>query len=648
MPSVGRKDGGTGSARQPAAAKRLDSNRASASSDIARQLLYLQRAAGNAAVEHLLGVVARDAVGVTDAAPSVAPAAVAPPAEGTETNRFGIVDHDGTIGKDKDPGLNLRAGPSVSAPIVGRLDHNDHLVVKREIGGGWLYVIVTDGKNKTATGYVSGVYVNADMPPDPSAPDPGATLYRIPTNERAHDFVRRRYGAATQETGQDERFFTNVLQFVNDQNGRHFVVTKTKPKKVGAVTTEVEDKELVAGGQIWVPSLDFALSLKGTVSAGSWQRNLVEKLKNIGEKLVAIPVFIAGLLWGALESIKDLFVGLFDLVWGTIKSLGHNLLDAAKAIWGLITSAKKRRALLEAIDTELREMVEKGSFLRKAFNWGRIIGYATMEVVSFVLLAGASAALKGSKFAARLAKLFKVIEEAPAIQKIVEGAAKLSKTKTAQSIIDKLGVVKDVGKAVVESKPGRVVGKAVGTTAGGAARIAAAPGRGLLKAAEWISEALKGLVRKSGRRAGKVGGRAELAAEAAAKRASQLKDLEFDPEKGGVTAGSRGEARDALRLQDSGDVPGPIRRANGKLNPLEDGADFVDGAGQLWDHKFAGKGRWDLKRFLDKIELIDLKNGENIMLNIEALSPTDLKALLTELDARGIRARFKFIPPLAP
>ena len=647
MPTVGRKDAGTDRAGQPVAARRVESDRPSPTSEIVRQLSFLQRAAGNAAVGQLLTAVARDAVAAKEPAPGVAPAAVAPPTEGTETSRFGIVDHDGTQGKDKEPGMNLRGGPALTSPILGRLENNEHVVVKRELGGGWLYVIVTDGKYKTATGYVSGVYVNTDMPPDPSAPDPEATLYRIPTQQRAHDFVRERYGAATQEKGQDERFFTNVLQFVNDQKGRHYVVTKSKTKKVGGMTTEVDDKELMAGGQIWVPSLDFALSLKGTVSAGSWQRNLVEKLKNIGEKLVAIPVFIAGLLWGALESIKDLFVGLFDLVWGTIKSLGHNLLDAARGIWDLITSAKKRRALLEAIDAELRNLVEKGSFLRKAFNWGRIIGYATMEVLSFVLLAGATAALKGSKFAARLAKLFEVIQKEPAIQKIVEGATKLSKTKAAQVIIDKLGAVKDVGKVVIESKPGRVVGKAAGTTVRGVAAVAAAPGRALIKTAEWVSEGFKRLVRK-GRRAGKVGGRAELAAEAAAKRAAQLKDLEFDPEKKRVTPSSRIEARDALGLQDSGELPGPIRRANGKVNPAENGADFVDGTGQLWDHKFAGKGRWDMKTFLKDIELNDLRNGENIMLNIEALSPTDLKALLTELDARGIRARFKFIPPIAP
>jgi hypothetical protein len=161
-------------------------------------------------------------------------------------------------------------------------------------------------------------------------------------------------------------------------------------------------------------------------------------------------------------------------------------------------------------------MLEKGGFLRHAYNWGRIIGYATMEVVSFVLLAGASAMLKGSRYAGRLAKLVKVIEEVPAIQKVVEGAAKLSKTKAARIIAEQLGTVKKAGKAVLESKPVRMVGKAVGKTAGAAGAIAAAPGRALIKTAEWIRKGIEGLAARYGKSARRVGAAAEVSADAAA------------------------------------------------------------------------------------------------------------------------------------
>lgn len=48
-------------------------------------------------------------------------------------------------------------------------------------------------------------------------------------------------------------------------------------------------------------------------------------------------------------------------------------------------------------------------------------------------------------------------------------------------------------------------------------------------------------------------------------------------------------------------------------------ADFVDGENGLWDHKFAKSGRgFDPAKYLDKIELNDIRNGERIMLNHEA------------------------------
>jgi hypothetical protein len=128
---------------------------------------------------------------------------------------------------------------------------------------------------------------------------------------------------------------------------------------------------------------------------------------------------------------------------------------------------------------------------------------------------------------------------------------------------------------------------------------------------------------------------------------ARLEALADDPDRGGVTPGSRLEARDALSLERSGDVPPPLRRANGRIDPHEDGADFVDGEGGLWDHKIARSGRgFDVAKYLDKIQFNDLRNGESIMLNHEGLTAEDRAALLAEIEARGIRDSFKFIPPL--
>lgn len=91
-------------------------------------------------------------------------------------------------------------------------------------------------------------------------------------------------------------------------------------------------------------------------------------------------------------------------------------------------------------------------------------------------------------------------------------------------------------------------------------------------------------------------------------RQERLDELADDPDRGGATPATRVEAADALALEEAGLVPGPLKRANGRVTPRESGADFVDGTGQLWDHKLAVSGPgWDPQTYLDKIELVDLR-----------------------------------------
>jgi hypothetical protein len=469
---------------------------------VGSSLLALQAQAGNAAVVQL--IVQRQGSGgtaVAEPAPTTAgppPTSVAaPPTEGKSVEQLGVIDND-TVGGG---GLNLRASPE--GAILTRLAHNDHVMVKRELPNDWVYVVATDGKAKGTAGYASRVYINTELPPDPSSPDPGATLHRIESGERAHDFVRRHYGASNIDTGQDQRFFTNVLQYVNEKSGRgRFFVKKIKMRGGGggiggSIGFPYEDIELVAGGKIWVPSLEYALALKGTVSAGSTLRDIAEKIKGIGKKLLAIPAFVAGLVIGALESIKDLFVGLFELVWGTVKSLGGNLVDAAQAIYGIATDPRKRRALLEAIDEGLRKRLETGSFLRKAYEWGRIVGYATMEVVAFILLAGATAALKAGKFAKFVEVL---VNESAAIQKTVKAAQALRKSEAVMKIAAKVGKAGEVA-AKVTSKAAPVT-KAAGKVAGAVGKVMGAPGEAILGTARGVATGWRKLRRALHRRSG--------------------------------------------------------------------------------------------------------------------------------------------------
>jgi hypothetical protein len=361
---------------------------------------------------------------------------VAPPTEGKTVDRIGVVD------AKKTGGLTLRENWTDKSPPIGgirALVHGKtHVYVQKDMGHGWFYVAVLDEPLKGATGYVAGAYINTDMPPDPSQPDAKAELHTVQAGEQGHVFVRNHpaYRGETQKKGQDERFFTNVLLHVNELKKKKGVYKKTvlRMKPGMLVPMQVEEVWLQAGEDIWVPSLEFALSLKGKVSAGSWARDWWEKVKGFAEKVAGVGAFIAGLVVGVLESIKDMIVGALEFLWDTLKSLGANLVQIAETIYDVVTNADKRKqmkdALLEALDQKLRSMWDAKGFLRRWYNRGWLIGYATMEIVSLVLPAGAAAAaMKGSKFAGQAARLLNALGDS----KIMSAVGSTSK-----KVIDKL------------------------------------------------------------------------------------------------------------------------------------------------------------------------------------------------------------------
>lgn len=395
-----------------------------------QRVIDLQRSAGNCAVSGLLQV-SRDG------------SAVPPPAKPPRpVNKLGVIDQDGRFAQGGLPGLNLRAAPSTNEPPapLGRFAHGkDHVYVKSALEGGWLEVVGTDGPLKGAAGYVYGHdpkhnHVNTDLPPDPEAPDPRAELHTVKAGEQAHVFVRNHpaYGKATQEVGQDERFFTNVMRVVNQKATRGGIYEQEVVRNTGwmGAPQTVTETWLRAGSTIWVPSLDYALSLKGVVSAGSWQRDALEKVKDFGKALAGGAAFLAGLAVGAVESIKDLFVGVVELLYDTLKSGGANLVEMAKSIYGLITDPKKRTALLEAVAGKLDSLWNAEGFFRRWYNRGWVIGYATMEVIAGFLLPGVGVALKGSKLAGAGAKLLKVVGSSR-IADTVSTVAKAGKAKLA-------------------------------------------------------------------------------------------------------------------------------------------------------------------------------------------------------------------------
>ncbi|WP_053225914.1 hypothetical protein [Solirubrobacter soli] len=102
------------------------------------------------------------------------------------------------------------------------------------------------------------------------------------------------------------------------------------------------------------------------------------------------------------------------------------------------------------------------------------------------------------------------------------------------------------------------------------------------------------------------------------------------------------EATDAVILESQGRLRG-LRRPDPDV-ARENGADFVEANGKLWDHKQAiSSGKWNQTKFLDRLEKYDLANGEDIILNVSQLSAADLAPLQKEIHDRGWTRRFILI-----
>ena len=168
----------------------------------------------------------------------------------------------------------------------------------------------------------------------------------------------------------------------------------------------------------------------------------------------------------------------------------------ARAIWGVITDPTKRQALLDSVEGELIEMLYKGSLMKRAYNWGRIVGYATMEVVTFILFAGAAVALKAGKFGANLAKLFEVLKQTEAIQKTIKAAEALRKTETAMKIVSTVEKAAEVGgKVMTKAKPVTDVAKKGAKVVG---KVLDAPGKATLGTAKVLTRGLRKIAAKYG------------------------------------------------------------------------------------------------------------------------------------------------------
>ena len=190
------------------------------------------------------------------------------PEGGTALNKPGIVAWDGS------PVLRLRSSPDTSSDdnITGFLPFNMTMEVVKEFPGDWYFVSTENGLQ----GYVAKTYVKTNLP------EPGAKLHKVEggPNGYAINIAQQYYGDVSDNFGQDNRFYVNVLAMVNGKN-------------VPNTTDGWQQVQFQADDYIWVPSHAFAQSMVGVVNSGSYSWNALD------------AVGLAGIVDGIEEKIKD-------------------------------------------------------------------------------------------------------------------------------------------------------------------------------------------------------------------------------------------------------------------------------------------------------------------------------------------------------
>ncbi|WP_245919610.1 LysM peptidoglycan-binding domain-containing protein [Melittangium boletus] len=341
---------------------------------------------------------------------------------GTKTSNELLFENGKEIGSfgrvSIDEGVNLRAAPG--GAILKWLPFNTRVFVSREYPGDCYFVTLDDG----SFGYVHSKYVSINPP------EPGAVLYKIKKDEGALQIVKKHYKGSAISWGQDERYYVNVLVEANRGKNPSGIY---KPYE-GADWSKTQTRETFL---IWVPTLDFAKSLRGKVSSGSISYEAWQAAKStasaVGDFYLAYSAFVAGLIHGALESIWDLLTGLVDLIkliWDILKSIfTKELFSDLKSLWELVQSLKPSQLIDAGINVFLSRW-NAPDFLRRWLFRGWVVGYAIAEI----LMAVVSGAATLVKWAGKAGKFSKLIAKLPKVLKLAEKVTEATKRIPEESL----------------------------------------------------------------------------------------------------------------------------------------------------------------------------------------------------------------------
>ena len=338
--------------------------------------------------------------------------------EGKAIELNGIVQHD--------EGTSLWPQPNRSESRLGILPLNTLVFVDTKDNNGWYSVyVIKHQKNKGLPvkkgthGYIPSERINTDMP------DSDAWLFRITKsgqgalslagevfpNHTIECLIKNRF--LTFACKNDYRFLVNVLVAVNQSKGRKFIY-KENPKDSW---TKVKTKK----GQIWVPGKQLMASMRGLVSSGSIS---YEMLSTIADIAIGIAGFVTGLLHGAVMSVADVFIGVYDLIVLikdiVIKLFKGTLISDAKNFYNDLTKIKM---------ADILKMVgDKWNHPNVWDRWkfrGYVIGYAIVEVLMLIFSGGIVTAIKWLGKVGKFGKLAKYLSKLSSVQKIMGKASTL-------------------------------------------------------------------------------------------------------------------------------------------------------------------------------------------------------------------------------
>ncbi len=350
----------------------------------------------------------------------------------------------GDVGVISEDGYKVKYVPRPRINSLGmegykfELSINTRVLVLREYDG-WYFISSLDGKN----GWIEH-HALAFNPPEPNA-----ELYKVNEGDTLWSVAKKKY-QLDKET--DKRLYINAIIYANYKANRQKNITNTKTPGMFELGDPYHyNPHIKAGTGIWIPSKKFVQMLKdaGLISDGSlknafWDAlakawdSVVEFFVSAWEVIKGVAGFIAGLVWGFVESIVDLFVGIYEVVEGFVKviisAITGELYKKGKELYHQIKNMTSQDWL------DLLEEIGKGidswmSDFDKQWNaedvfdrWffrGRVVGYVIGEIVMAIFTAGIATGVKwGAKFLKYFGKVGKKIVD------IIEGITKKYKKVT--------------------------------------------------------------------------------------------------------------------------------------------------------------------------------------------------------------------------